>query len=67
MQKNLSALLKVTWNRPKPSWTQIAAGLKTFATTRRYEESDMVLEADDLSAAIKVAEDVLSWVKTHVG
>lgn len=37
-----------------------------FATTRRYEESDMVLEADDLSAAIKVAEDVLSWVKTHV-
>lgn len=37
-----------------------------FATTRRYEESDMILEQEDLEAAIKIAEDVLKWVHSHI-
>ncbi len=35
-----------------------------FATTRRYENSDMVLEPEDLKAAIAVAEMVLAWVRS---
>lgn len=37
-----------------------------FATTRRYEDSEMILEREDIEAAIKVAEDVLTWVKSHL-
>jgi HEPN domain-containing protein len=37
-----------------------------FATTRRYENSDLVLEPEDLSSTIDVAEAVLSWVKSKV-
>jgi len=38
-----------------------------FATTRRYEDSDMILDHTDLEAAIKIAEDVLIWAKSHIG
>ena len=37
-----------------------------FATTRRYEDSDMILDRADLDAAIKVAEEVLTWAKSHI-
>lgn len=37
-----------------------------FATTRRYEESDMILDRADLDAAVKTAEDVLAWAKSHI-
>lgn len=37
-----------------------------FATTRRYEESDMILDRADLDAAVKIAEDVLAWAKSHI-
>lgn len=37
-----------------------------FATTRRYENSDMVFEKDDIKAAIEVAELVLVWVKSKI-
>lgn len=36
-----------------------------FATTRRYEESDMILERGDREAAIDVAAAVLAWVQSH--
>jgi HEPN domain-containing protein len=37
-----------------------------FATTRRYEESDMILEPEDLTAAVDVARQVLNWVLATV-
>jgi HEPN domain-containing protein len=37
-----------------------------FATTRRYEESDMILEPEDLKAAVDVARQVLAWVLATV-
>jgi hypothetical protein len=37
-----------------------------FATIRRYENSDMVFEKDDIKAAIEVAELVLVWVKSKI-
>ena len=33
-----------------------------YVTTRRYEESEMILETDDLEAAIAIASQVLEWV-----
>ena len=32
-----------------------------YATTRRHEESEMILEQEDLEAAIAIASQVLAW------
>ena len=35
-----------------------------FATTRRYEEGALVLDDDDLDAAISLAKEILEWAKS---
>jgi HEPN domain-containing protein len=40
--------------------------LTPFATIRRYEEGNFVIDATDISAALKAAEDVLSWVRKGI-
>jgi HEPN domain-containing protein len=37
-----------------------------FATTRRYEESALILTQEDLEAAIEVAENLLLWVRSKM-
>lgn len=64
-----SAKALLAANRGRPENICYHADLTSyteFATTRRYEESDMILEQEDLEAAIKIAEDVLKWAHSHI-
>lgn len=37
--------------------------LTPFATIRRYEEGNYIIDQNDITLAIKTAEDVIAWVK----